>query len=80
MLSVSPELSSIVGSERQSRAQIVGRLWVYIKKKKLQDGRIVKCDIPLRVIFGKEQISMFEMAGLISHHVSTREKYVPRNR
>jgi chromatin remodeling complex protein RSC6 len=50
----------------------VSKLWAYIKKNKLQDAvnkRMVNADAKLKEIFGKAQVSMFEMAGLIGKHV-----------
>jgi chromatin remodeling complex protein RSC6 len=50
----------------------VSKLWAYIKKNKLQDNvnkRMVNADDKLRALFGKAQVSMFEMAGLIGKHV-----------
>jgi upstream activation factor subunit UAF30 len=54
------------------RTEIVSKLWAYIKKNKLQDQqnkRMVNADDKLRALFGKGQVSMFEMAGLIGKHV-----------
>ncbi|MDO8373369.1 MAG: SWIB/MDM2 domain-containing protein, partial [Polaromonas sp.] len=42
------------------------------KAKGLQDKinkRMVNADEKLRAVFGKAQVSMFEMAGLIGKHV-----------
>ncbi len=50
----------------------MSKLWAYIKKNKLQDQankRMVNADDKLRALFGKGQVSMFEMAGLIGKHV-----------
>jgi chromatin remodeling complex protein RSC6 len=47
-------------------------MWVYIKKHKLQDEankRMVNADAKLKEVFGKAQVSMFEMAGLIGKHL-----------
>ena len=54
------------------RTEVVSKLWAYIKKNKLQDAvnkRMVNADAKLKEIFGKAQVSMFEMAGLIGKHV-----------
>ena len=48
------------------------KLWVYIKAHNLQDSankRMINADNKLRAVFGKAQVSMFEMAGLIGKHV-----------
>ena len=65
-------LAAVVGSNPLPRTEIVSKLWAYIKKNKLQDQankRMVNADDKLRTLFGKDQVSMFEMAGLIGKHV-----------
>jgi len=72
-LTLSPELSAVVGSAPLPRTEIVSKLWVYIKANKLQDEankRMINADAKLLAVFGKPQVSMFEMAGLIGKHVS----------
>jgi upstream activation factor subunit UAF30 len=62
----------VVGAAPLPRTEIVSKLWAYIKKNKLQDQankRMVNADDKLKVLFGKNQVSMFEMAGLIGKHV-----------
>jgi len=71
-LTLSPALSAVVGAAALPRTEIVRKLWVYIKAKGLQDKinkRMVNADEKLRAVFGKAQVSMFEMAGLIGKHV-----------
>jgi upstream activation factor subunit UAF30 len=71
-LTPSAALAAVVGSAPLPRTEIVSKLWAYIKKNKLQDAmnkRMVNADAKLRDIFGKAQVSMFEMAGLIGKHV-----------
>jgi len=71
-LTPSPQLAAVVGSAPLPRTEVVSKLWAYIKKNKLQDAankRMVNADAKLREIFGKAQVSMFEMAGLIGKHV-----------
>jgi hypothetical protein len=65
-------LAAVVGSQPLPHTEIVSKLWAYIKKNKLQDPvnkRMVKGDAKLIALFGREQVSMFEMAGLIGKHV-----------
>src|SRR5215213_6831104 len=67
-LTPSPQLAAVVGSAPLPRTEVVSKLWAYIKKNKLQDSvnkRMVNADAKLKEIFGKAQVSMFEMAGLI---------------
>ena len=71
-LTPSPQLAAVVGSAPLPRTEVVSKLWAYIKKNKLQDQankRMVNADAKLKEIFGKPQVSMFEMAGLIGKHV-----------
>ena len=71
-LAPSAALAAVVGSAPLPRTEIVSKLWAYIKKNKLQDSankRMVNSDDKLKGIFGKSQVSMFEMAGLIGKHV-----------
>ena len=71
-LTLSPELSAVVGDKPLPRTEIVSKLWVYIKANNLQDQtnkRLINADTKLRAVFGKPQVSMFEMAGLIGKHV-----------
>ena len=68
----SPALAAVIGSKPVPRTEVTKQLWVYIKKNKLQDAvnkRMVNADAKLKEIFGKAQVSMFEMAGLIGKHV-----------
>jgi upstream activation factor subunit UAF30 len=71
-LTLSPALSAVVGDKPLPRTEIVSKLWVYIKSKGLQDKvnkRMINADEKLKAVFGKAQVSMFEMAGLIGKHV-----------
>lgn len=71
-LTPSPQLAAVVGNSPMPRTEVVSKLWAYIKKNKLQDSvnkRMVNADAKLKDIFGKAQVSMFEMAGLIGKHV-----------
>jgi chromatin remodeling complex protein RSC6 len=71
-LTLSPELSAVVGDKPLPRTEIVSKLWVYIKANNLQDQankRMINADTKLLAVFGKPQVSMFEMAGLIGKHV-----------
>ena len=71
-LTLSKELAAVLGDKPLPRTEIVSKLWVYIKANKLQDQinkRMINADTKLRAVFGKAQVSMFEMAGLIGKHV-----------
>ena len=71
-LTLSKELAAVLGDKPLPRTEIVSKLWVYIKANKLQDHinkRMINADAKLKAVFGKAQVSMFEMAGLIGKHV-----------
>jgi chromatin remodeling complex protein RSC6 len=71
-LTLSKELAAVLGDKPLPRTEIVSKLWVYIKANKLQDQinkRMINADAKLKAVFGKAQVSMFEMAGLIGKHV-----------
>lgn len=72
-LTPSPALAEVIGSKGIPRTEIVKKLWVYIKANKLQDKtnkRMINADAKLKPVFGgKSQVSMFDMAKLISKHV-----------
>jgi chromatin remodeling complex protein RSC6 len=71
-LTPSAALAAVVGSSPLPRTEVVSKLWVYIKRNKLQDSvnkRMINSDDKLRAVFNKGQVSMFEMAGLIGKHL-----------
>lgn len=72
-LTLSAELGEVVGAKSLPRTEIIKKIWVYIKKNKLQDSqnrRMINADEKLKPIFGgKTQISMFELAKVINNHV-----------
>ena len=71
-LTPSAALAAVVGATPLPRTEVVSKLWTYIKKNKLQDAvnkRMINADAKLKEIFGKAQVSMFEMAGLIGKHL-----------
>src|SRR5205085_4323898 len=71
-LSVSPALAEVVGNKPMPRTEIVKKIWDYIKKNNLQDKanrRMINADAKLRPLFGKDQISMFELAKVVNKQV-----------
>ena len=71
-LALSADLQAVVGKGPMPRTEVVKKLWVYIKKHKLQDvknKRNINADEKLAPIFKKKTVSMFEMTKLISKHV-----------
>ena len=73
-LTPSAALGAVVGSKPLPRTEVVKKLWVYIKANKLQDQankRMINADDKLKPIFaGKGQVSMFDLAKLLSKHLS----------
>ena len=73
-LRVSGELAEVVGKGPMPRSEVVKKLWVYIKKHGLQDAknkRNINADENLKKVFGgKKTVNMFEMAKLVSKHLS----------
>ncbi|HWJ90509.1 MAG TPA: SWIB/MDM2 domain-containing protein [Flavisolibacter sp.] len=72
-LTASPALSEVIGNKPLPRTEIIKKIWDYIKKNGLQDKknrRMINADDKLRTVFGgKEQISMFELAKVVTKHV-----------
>ena len=70
----SAELAAIVGNKSLPRTEITKMVWNYIKDNNLQDAknkRLINADAKLKPVFGgKQQVSMFELAKLVSGHVS----------
>jgi len=73
-LKLTADLEAVVGKGPMPRSEVVKKLWVYIKKNKLQDTkdrRNINADEKLKVVFGgKSVVNMFEMTKLVSKHLS----------
>ena len=72
-LTPSADLAAVIGTDKVARTEVVKKLWDYIKAQGLQDPtnkRAINADAKLKPVFGKEQITMFELAGLIGKHLS----------
>ena len=71
-LTPSPALAEVIGNKGMPRTEIVKKIWDYIKKNNLQDKknrRMINADAKLKPVFGKDQISMFELAKVVNKHV-----------
>ena len=69
----SAALAAVIGEGAVSRPEVVKKLWDYIKANGLQDAgdkRRVNADAKLAAVFGKPQVTMFEIAGLLSPHLN----------
>ncbi|AMO23146.1 DNA topoisomerase III [Ramlibacter solisilvae] len=72
-LTPSPALAAVIGSEPVARTQVIKKLWDYIKANGLQDAankRAINADAKLKPVFGKDQVTMFELAGIVGKHLS----------
>ena len=72
-LTPSAALASVIGADPVARTQVIKKLWDYIKANGLQDAkdkRSINADAKLKPVFGKDQVTMFELAGLVGKHLS----------
>ena len=70
----SESLAKVTGGHKMLRREAVRKVWHYIGDRDLRDKadrQIVISDETLKPIFGgKARISMFEITGLVSDHLS----------
>jgi DNA topoisomerase-3 len=72
-LKPSASLAAVIGDGTYARTEVVKKIWDYIKANNLQDPadkRSIKADGKLQAVFGKDQATMFELAGIIGKHLS----------
>jgi len=73
-MKLTADLEAVVGKGPMPRAQVVKKLWEYIKRNGLQDQknrRNINADAKLKAVFGgKGTVNMFEMTKLVSKHLS----------
>jgi upstream activation factor subunit UAF30 len=72
-LNLSPELEAVIGKGPLPRSEVVKKMWEYIKKHDLQNPankRNILADDKLKAVFGKDEVTMFEMTKLVSGHLS----------
>jgi DNA topoisomerase-3 len=71
-LKPSDALAAVIGGEQVLRTQVIKKLWDYIKANNLQDAkdkRSINADTKLLAVFGKPQVTMFELAGIVGKHL-----------
>jgi chromatin remodeling complex protein RSC6 len=71
-LTPSPELAAVIGASPLPRTEVTRKIWDYIKSNNLQDSankRMINADEKLRKVFGKDQVSMFEMTKILNQHL-----------
>jgi DNA topoisomerase-3 len=72
-LKPSAALAAVIGDGTYARTEVVKKIWDYIKANNLQnptDKRSITADSKLQAVFGKDQATMFELAGIIGKHLS----------
>ena len=72
-LKPSPQLAAVIGDGLVARTEVIKKIWDYIKAQGLQDAkdkRAINADAKLRPVFGKDQVTMFELAGIVGKHLS----------
>jgi DNA topoisomerase-3 len=72
-LKPSDALAAVIGGEQVLRTQVIKKLWDYIKANNLQDAkdkRSINADAKLLAVFGKPQVTMFELAGIVGKHLA----------
>lgn len=71
-MNLSSDLEAVIGKGPLSRGEVVKKIWDYIKKNDLQNPankRNIFADDKLMPIFGKKEVTMFEMTKLVSGHL-----------
>ncbi len=71
-LTPSAALAAVIGNEAVARPAVIKKLWDYIKANGLQDAtnkRAINADAKLLAVFGKPQVTMFELAGIVGRHL-----------
>ncbi len=71
-LTPSKELAAVIGAEPLPRTEVVSKVWVYIKKHKLQNPankREILADDKLQAVFGKKSATMFELNKYLAKHL-----------
>merc|ERR1712185_38303 len=67
---LSDALAAICGAKTLPRTEVTKKIWAYIKKNSLNEGRVIKPDATLKGIFPVSSIDMLKMASHVSKHLS----------
>merc|ERR1711937_347051 len=67
---LSDALAAVCGAKTLPRTEVTKKVWVYIKKHSLNNGRTIKPDATLKAIFPVPSLDMLKMAGYVSKHLS----------
>merc|ERR1712070_121219 len=69
-VTLSEKLAAICGGKKMPRTEAVKKLWLYTKKNKLNNGRIITPDEKLKAVLPVAKVDMLKMAGMYSKHMS----------
>lgn len=72
-LTPSAELAAVIGATPVARTEAVKLIWDYIKTNNLQNPsnkRNILADDKLNKVFGKNEVTMFELTGLLGKHLN----------
>merc|ERR1711918_244463 len=69
-VNLSASLAAICGGKKMPRQEAIKKLWAYIKKNSLNQGRIITPDATLKTILPVAKVDMLKMAGMVSKHMS----------
>jgi chromatin remodeling complex protein RSC6 len=72
-LTPSAELAAVIGATPVARTEAVKQVWDYIKANNLQNPnnkRNILADAKLSKVFGKEEVTMFELTGILGKHLN----------
>lgn len=69
----SAELAAVIGATPVARTEAVKLMWDYIKANNLQNPankRNILADDKLKKVFAKDEVTMFEITGLLGKHLN----------
>ena len=72
-LTPSTELAAVIGATPVARTEAVKLVWDYIKSNNLQNPnnkRNILADAKLSKVFGKDEVTMFELTGILGKHLN----------
>jgi len=72
-LTPSAELADVIGPAPVARTEAVKNIWEYIKANNLQNPankRNILADAKLLKVFGKGEVTMFELTGILGKHLN----------
>merc|ERR1712182_137578 len=67
---LSDALAAICGAKKLPRTEVIKKIWVYIKKHGLNNGRTITPDAALKAVMPVASLDMLKMASFVSKHLS----------